>query len=278
MRGSWLDTPSTIREESECVVRRGVRKDISGGRTLLPRYEIKYLISESRAAAIAQFIKPYVRLDHYCELQPSGSYPVASLYLDSKGLQLCRESMEGRKNRLKLRIRSYTDQSNYPCFFEIKRRANAIVIKNRARVMPHNVETLLSGLSLPAQDVNGDGETLKQFRLYIASIGARPVVRTRYQRQAFESIVDNRVRVTFDRTLCYNVTSAPDVGLNGQGWQRYPLDGVVLEIKFTGRYPAWLGQMVKCFNLQRRSISKYVRSIKKACLLRFCAPKVPIIY
>lgn len=267
MRGSWLDTRSTIREESGCVVRRGVRNDISGGRTLLPRYEIKYLISESRAAAIAQFIKPYVRLDYYCELQPSGSYPVASLYLDSKGLQLCRESMEGRKNRFKLRIRSYTDQSNYPCFFEIKRRANAIVIKDHVRVMPYNVETLLSGLSLPAQNINGDGETLKQFRLYIASIGARPVVRTRYQRQAFESIVDNTVRVTFDRNVSCNVTSSLDVGLDGQGWHRLPLNSVVLEIKFTGRYPAWLGQMVKYFNLRQQSVSKYVHSIKRASLL-----------
>ena len=233
----------------------------------MPRYEIKYLISELRAAAIAQFIKPYVRLDHYCELQPSGSYPVASLYLDSKGLQLCRESMEGRKNRFKLRIRSYTDQSNYPCFFEIKRRANAIIIKDRVRVMPHNVETLLSGLSLPAQNINGDGKTLEQFRLYIASIGARPVVRTRYQRQAFESIVDNTVRVTFDRNLSCNVTSAPDVGLDGQGWHRLPLNSVILEIKFTGRYPAWLGQMVKYFNLRQQSVSKYVHSIKRASLL-----------
>lgn len=246
---------------------RSIAEDREGNRALRCRHEIKYLISESRAAAIAQFIRPYVRLDHYCKLQPKGSYPVASLYLDSKGLQLCRESMEGRKNRFKLRIRSYTDRSNYPCFFEIKRRANAIIIKDRARVMPHNVETLLSGLSLPAQNINGDGETLKQFRLYIASIGARPVVRTRYQRQAFESIVDNTVRVTFDRNVSYNVTSAPDVGLNGQGWHRLPLNNVVLEIKFTGCYPAWLGQMVKYFNLRQQSVSKYVHSIKRASLL-----------
>ncbi len=247
--------------------RRDVRDDTSGNGNLWSRYEIKYLIDESKATAIAQFIRPYVRLDRYCKLQPKGSYPVASLYLDSKGLQLCRESMEGRKNRFKLRIRSYTDQSNYPCFFEIKRRANAIIIKDRVRVMPHNVETLLSGLSLPAQNVNGDGEMLKQFRLYIASIGARPVVRTRYQRQAFESIVDNTVRITFDRNVSCNVTSNLDVGLDGQGWHRLPLNSVVLEIKFTGHYPAWLGQMVKYFNLRQQSVSKYVHSIKRASLL-----------
>lgn len=248
-------------------MRRNVRDDISGDRILWPRYEIKYLVSESKAAAIAQFIRPYVRLDHYCKLQPGGSYPVVTLYLDSDNLQLCRESMQGHKNRFKLRIRSYTDQVDYPRFFEIKRRANAIIIKDRAGVMPYNVETLLSGLSLPAQNINGDGETLKQFQLYMASIGARPVVRTRYQRQAFESMVDNTVRVTFDRNVFCNVTSNFNVGLDSQGWHRLPLNSVVLEIKFTARYPAWLGRMVKHFRLRQQSISKYVHSIKRASLL-----------
>jgi SPX domain protein involved in polyphosphate accumulation len=264
------------------VGRRDVRDDISGNGSLWSRHEVKYLVSESKAAAIAQFIRPYVRLDRYCKLQPGGAYPVVTLYLDSDNLQLCRESMQGHKNRFKLRIRSYTDQLDYPRFFEVKRRANAIIIKDRAMVMPYNMETLLSGLpgfpfckkvakrgpSLPAQNANGDGEALKQFQLYMASIGARPVVRTRYQRQAFESIVDNTVRVTFDRNVSCNVTSSLDVGLDGQGWHRLPLkNSVVLEIKFTGHYPAWLGQMVKYFNLRQQSVSKYVHSIKRASLL-----------
>jgi hypothetical protein len=32
--------------------------------------------------------------------------------------------------------------------------------------------------------------------------------------------------------------------------------------------------MVKCFNLRRQSVSKYVSSVKQSCLLRYCAPKV----
>lgn len=235
---------------------------------------MKYLISESKAAAIAQFIKPYVRLDRYCELQPNGAYPVASLYLDSKNLRLCRESLAGHKNRFKLRIRSYTNDLEYPCFFEIKRRASSVIIKDRTRVMPRSVEALiLRAAHLPGGD-GSDDETLKQFKLYMNSIGARPVVRTRYLRQAFESLVDDRVRITFDRGLCYNVTSAPEVGLDGQGWQRNSLDGVVLEIKFTGRYPAWLSRMVKHFGLRHRSLSKYVSSVKQSCLRGFGGPRL----
>jgi len=139
--------------------------------------------------------------------------------------------------------------------------------------MHRDVAALLSGFSLPPQNISSDGETLKQFQLYVNSINAGPVIRVRYLRHAYEDDSDNRVRITFDRNLCYNVTSAAKVGLDRQGWQRPCLPGVILEIKFTGRYPAWLGRMPECFELHQQSVSKYTPSIKNACLLRFCAPK-----
>lgn len=160
-RGSIHDS----QENSGCIVRRSVRDRILGNHAFRPRYEIKYLISESKAAAIAQFIKPYLPLDRYCKSQQSDAYPIVTLYLDSHNLQLCRQSLRGHKNRFKLRIRSYTDDPDYPRFFEIKRRMNAIIIKDRTRVMPRSVAPLISGLSLPAQNINGGGETLKQLTL-----------------------------------------------------------------------------------------------------------------
>ena len=248
--------------------------NINGQTKIWSRYEMKYLVSESKAAAIAHFIRPYVHLDRYCEGKPNSSYPIVSLYLDSQNLRLCRESLEGHKNRFKLRIRSYTDEPDYPRFVEIKRRVNSVIIKGRSQLKHDNIANLLSGLSLSGAGFADDDETLRQFRLYLNSIQARPVIRTRYQRQAFESIANNSVRITFDRDLCYNVTPIANVGLNGRGWQKILLNYIVLEIKFTGRFPAWLSQMVKCFELRQQSVSKYARSVKRACLLKFCAPKI----
>jgi hypothetical protein len=238
------------------------------------RYEMKYNISESKAEAIARFIEPYLHLDHYCKLQPSGAYPIVTLYLDSNDLRLCRQTLEGNKNRFKLRIRSYTDELNYPRFFEIKRRMNAIIIKSRARVMYPDITTLLSGLSLPPQDYDTDEQMLKQFQLYMKTINAGPVMQVRYVRRAYEGDSENRVRVTFDRQLAYNVGSEPDVSFTGRGWQRHSLNGVILEIKFTAHYPVWLSRMVKCFDLRQWSISKYVTSVKQSCLMRYCAPRL----
>jgi SPX domain protein involved in polyphosphate accumulation len=244
--------------------------------TLRCRHEIKYLISEAQAQAIAQFVEPYLPPDRYCRLQPGGIYPIVSLYLDSSDLLLCRESLTGQKNRFKLRIRSYTDEADYPRFFEIKRRLNNVIIKSRARIMERDMQGLLAGLSLPPQDYTTDEEALGQFQLYMKSINAKPVILVRYLRQAFEGGSESRVRVTFDRDLCYNVTKAPEVKLDGSGWQRnrLTLGAVILEIKFTDCYPRWLSQMAERFDLRQQSISKYATSIKQSCLLRFCAPRI----
>ena len=245
-------------------------------RTLRCRHEIKYHISESKAEALTQFIKPYIQMDRYSKLHRNGDYPIVSLYLDSNELQLCKESLGGHKNRFKLRIRSYTDEPDYPRFLEIKRRMNTIIIKSRARIMGSDIPDLLTGRPLPPQNYTADTETINQFQLYMNSIRAKPAVLVRYMRRAYEGSSHNRVRVTFDRELTYCITNLLQVRLAGGGWQRNPftIGGVILEIKFTDSYPSWLSQMVKYFNLRQRSISKYASSIEDSCHLRFCAPQV----
>ena len=271
---SEQNTSSSRRKTSASITKMSSK--LTDDRTLACRFELKYHISESKAEGIVQFIKPYLQTDRYCKLQRSGDYPIVSLYLDSGDMQLCRESLRGHKNRFKLRIRSYTDEPDYPRFFEIKRRMNTIIIKSRARVMDHDVPTLLAGLPLPPQNYTADIDTINQFQLYMNSIRAKPSVLIRYMRQAYEGTSEIRVRVTFDRKLMYNITTLPEVRLGGGGWQHNPftLGGVILEVKFTDRYPVWLSQMVKYFNLKPQSISKFASSITESFSLQFCAPEL----
>jgi len=238
------------------------------------RYEMKYVITESRAEAITQFIKPYTTLDHYSRLRTDGAYPITSLYLDSENLQLCRESLCGHKNRFKLRIRSYNNDPDYPKFVEIKRRINTVIIKSRTPLIQRDINTLLSGSPLPTQDSETAQEAVNQFILYMHSINAKPVIAIRYKRQAYENNAVNRVRITIDRNLQHNTEMPFNLSLDGGSWQSCHLNGVILEIKFTGRYTAWLDAMIKQFNLQAKSVSKYVRSLSNASALKFYAPKL----
>ncbi len=268
-------TESSVKGSQKGAKRKpGKSKDQFVDKVMSCRHEMKYVISESKTAAMVQFLRQYIDLDRYCKLQRGGIYPICSLYLDSPSMLLCRESIAGKKNRFKLRIRSYTDEPDYPRFFEIKRRVTTVINKSRARVMEQDVGELLRGRPLPPQDYTTDEAALNQFQLYMKNIAAAPKVLIRYYRQAFEGEGENRVRVTFDRDLCYCVTDEPVVRLGGGGWQRNKItEGrTILEIKFTGNYPAWLDRMVKYFDIKTRSVSKYATSIEQACEKRFCAP------
>ena len=253
-------------------------KEVNADRMLACRYEMKYVIDEIKAAGIVQYIRPFLPPDRYSKLHRGGMYPIVSLYLDSPELRLCRETLTGQKNRFKLRIRSYTDEPEYPQFFEIKRRINQVIFKSRARTTDHDVSVLLAGKSLPPQGYTTDENTLNQFRFYVASIHAGPMILIRYMRQAFEGTSENRVRVTFDRDLCYKVTHEPRVRLGGSGWQHHTFTTghTILEIKFTGRYPVWLTRLVRDFELEVTPVSKYATSITQACRLGFCGPALRV--
>jgi hypothetical protein len=253
-------------------------KKVNADRMLACRYEMKYVIDEIKAAGIVRYIRPFLPPDRYSKLQRNGMYPIVSLYLDSPELQLCRESLTGQKNRFKLRIRSYTDEPEYPRFFEIKRRINQVIVKSRARVTDADVPVLLAGRSLPPQGYSTDMDALNQFQLYSASIHAGPMVLIRYMRQAFEGTGEARVRVTFDRELCYKVTGEPQVRLGGSGWQHHTFTTghTILEIKFTGHYPLWLTRLVREFELEVMPVSKFATSITQAHRLGFCGPALRV--
>ena len=228
---------SRMRNASSAIAVVKSPKKKRGGKLLVCRYELKYRISESRARSIAAFIRPYIHLDKYADSSPSGDYLISSLYYDSDGLRLCRDTLERRKNRFKLRIRTYSDEPGKPCFFEVKRRINSIIKKGRARVARDDIPCILSG-HIPDGTCKKDEQILRQFQLYKDSLNARPLMLVRYNRQAFEGDTATHVRVTFDRNLHYKAVTSPVVEVHGPNWHRVPLNFVILEIKFTQKCPA----------------------------------------
>ncbi|MCF7956331.1 MAG: polyphosphate polymerase domain-containing protein [Phycisphaerae bacterium] len=246
-------------------------KKKSSDKMLSCRYELKYRISEAHAGAIAAFIRPYLHRDKYALSTPSGDYPISSLYYDSDTLRLCKDTQEGRSNRFKLRVRTYSDEPGSPCFFEVKRRINNVILKGRARVKKDDIPMILSG-RIPDSVYKEDEQVLRQFLLYKDSLNARPLMLIRYDRQAFEGDTTTRVRVTFDRNLHYKPVTTPEVEVYGPNWHRVPLNFVILEIKFTQRFPAWLSNMVKCFNLKQSAFSKYVSTIEQSNSLGASSP------
>jgi hypothetical protein len=244
----------------------------SDDKTMWCRHELKHLVSEAQALAITRYIAPLVSPDRH---PAGGSYRIVSLYLDSPDLLLCRQSLEGVKNRFKLRIRSYAEELSDPCFCEIKRRVNDVISKTRAVVSPRTLGELVSPVvarELRSADACG---ALEQFLYYRRLIGARPTLFVRYQRQAFEGSAPNRVRITLDRDLEYATPHERRLCVTGSPWRPIHREGVVvLEIKFTGFYPAWVSRLAGMFNLWRQSISKYALLLRWAANDALCRPDV----
>jgi len=233
----------------------------------MQRWELKYMIPESVAVAVRGYVASYLKIDEYGMGRPNLSYSIHNLYLDSNDLKIYWGTINGNKNRFKLRLRFYADNPDpaAPVFFEIKRRMNDAILKQRCGVRRPAVEAVLAG-QLPegSEMVSHDARQWAAIRRFIdlsSHLRACPVAHVSYDREAWISPNDNSVRVTFDR----NVLISPEFNACLTSRMDGPTavfgPGVILELKFTGRFPDWFADMVRVFGLRHGSASKYADGI-----------------
>jgi len=236
---------------------------------------MKYVVDEDRAAAITKFIRLHLQPSAYNRWAKVPGQPIVSLYFDSPGLLLFRQSAAGEKNRIKLRIRFYDNDWHHPAFLEVKRRVSDVICKERAMISREGVQRLLLGgwphaTHWPdvAHLFRGHRELGAYYRFWELShrLGARGMVFVSYLREAYESPTDEKLRVTLDRDIHSTVYDGlgllllPERGIP----PRYsappynlPRNGVVLEMKYDVRPPRWMIELVQKFNLERRPVSKF---------------------
>jgi len=237
------------------------------------RFELKYIIPEDVSRAVRDFVSGYLEIDEYGATLPDFSYRVHSLYLDSDDLHLYQTTINGDKNRFKLRLRYYDNRSEAPIFFEIKRRMNTIISKQRGGVRRDAVDWLLAGhLPEPAHLVSRDPRqqmALQNFCKLAQDIRARPTAHIAYLREAWISPRDNSVRVTLDRAV--QCEPEPLAHLSTRMANPVVVFGkeVILELKFTDRFPDWFKHLVRVFGLMQCGAAKYVDGVTMLGEFRF---------
>lgn len=230
------------------------------------RYELKYWVNESKALRIRQFVQSYLQLDEFSARRPDLSYPTLSLYLDSSDLDTYWQTINGNKNRYKLRLRYYDDNPKSPVFFEIKRREDNVILKQRAGVRKSAVRTLLAG-QLPAPEHLLDPDdpealvALQRFTNCMQQLHAAPKLHIAYLREAYENPEDNGVRVTFDRQVESAPQDQPHLVAHSPAPHLVFGRFVILELKFTGRYPNWFRDLVETFDCMQEGAAKYATGI-----------------
>jgi SPX domain protein involved in polyphosphate accumulation len=231
----------------------------------LQRFELKYLIPESVALRVRDFVRSYLEIDEFGATLPDYSYPVHSLYLDSDSLKLYHTTINGDKNRYKLRLRYYEDRPDAPVFFEIKRRLNHIIMKQRGGVRRELVESILAGqIPSPTALISKDPrqfQALQNFCHLMASIQAVPKAHIFYMREAWISPYDNSVRVTMDRMVHIEPDPAARLATTMENPVHLFKPWVILELKFTNRFPDWFRDLTRGFDTMQCGAAKYAEGV-----------------
>ncbi len=232
----------------------------------ISRWELKYIIPERTALAVARFISSYTVLDDYGVGKPHNSYPIHSLYLDSEALSIYWHTINGNKNRFKLRLRFYDNEPESPVFFEIKRRMNNAILKQRGGVRRKSVDYVLAGhLPQPDHLVKAGNPkelvALQRFSQFLKEYKAVPKAHVHYLREAWVSQHDNSLRVTFDRNVLISPEPTARLGTDHINPTCVFGKDVILEFKFTGRFPDFLRECTRIFGLTTTTAAKYADGI-----------------
>lgn len=229
------------------------------------RFELKYLISRRMIPGIRGFLSSHLELDDYCSAWQDRAYPIHSIYLDSPDLRTYADSVNGVKNRFKLRLRYYDDAPASPVFFEVKGRVDSCITKQRCGVSRDAVSLVLDGqMPRPEQIISRNDRhiaALEHFQRLMLQLRAVPKAHNCYYREAWVSRNDNSVRVTFDKAITIEPCFERELTTRMIAPKNVFDEMVVLELKFTTRFPSYLRELVEVFQLMQGSASKYADGI-----------------
>jgi len=242
------------------------------------RYEYKYVVDLHCASELRSVVRLFLPPDPYAADRPGFAYPICSLYLDTEDMRLYRQSLTGEKTRFKLRLRSYSDDPDSLVQLEIKRRLDRVVQKRRVALTRRQID-LFAAKSTNGW-TNGIPETvlreLERFADHTRLASARPLLKVRYLREAYESPAEP-LRITFDTEVEHALSLDWNLCLEDPRWKPTPLPErnamepvpqredrgafVIFEIKFTDVFPSWIQDLVRRFGLEPRSVPKYALSL-----------------
>lgn len=227
------------------------------------RFEFKYLLPAELADILIPKLLKYMDWDEHVSERPSKEYQVASLYYDSAGLACYYEKLAGVEKRKKLRLRVYDEElkPETEIYVEIKRRDDAIVLKDRIKASYQDCFLALS---------QGDYQLLKKERpvnennfldefIWTKDYNClEPKLMVIYQRAPLVGKIDKKFRVTFDANI--KAYPADRLDFKKEGAAVNP-DSVILEVKYNNVLPVWFHEIIKDYQLQRISFSKYCMAI-----------------
>ena len=199
--------------------------------------ELKFIVDEAKVKDLQERLSATLGPDTYGG--GDGTYPVASLYLDTPELASFTRELPG-----KWRLRRYGHEDIIHIEYKAKP-APGQVVKHRSTISTTDVEAL------------GTRPKPKWFSRDVETYRLRPTQLISYTRQAYMGIVDGiDLRVTLDRDV--RAVSMDDFILPHHKSDAIPIvSGRVLEVKFEDAPPTGFLAGLSKLGLEPMSFSKY---------------------
>jgi hypothetical protein len=224
-----------------------------------PRFEEKYVLDSFQYRQVTTGIAGFMKKDSYSKAARRGRYFVGSLYFDTSDYRAYMEKITGERNRIKLRIRSYTPIYSDADFVsvELKTRSGRLIIKygTHAPISAYD-RYMETGTWGPTDD-----PVLIEFERIARLQCQKPKVVVEYEREAFTSLRPSGLRISFDHAIRYaRATSLfPQMPI----YRSQPQSPIILEIKTPDDGPDWLQKLVRDLSLKAVPHSKYANAVEQ---------------
>jgi SPX domain protein involved in polyphosphate accumulation len=226
------------------------------------RLEYKYLVPVAYLDRMRQDLSRYLAPDAYAVLRPGHEYTVRSIYFDSHDYKCYYEKLDGIYTRKKFRIRGYNSfEEKSPIFFEIKRKHDNFISKNRARISYEKLQKVMIDRHIDSHFADEEKMYFDYFYYYYQLKQLEPKVLIVYNREAYECKFGSQLRITFDKDLHSKVVSNVHQLFEEDGLKSAYHREFILEIKFFQVLPQWIKNVLEKYDLTRLAVSKYTSSI-----------------
>ncbi|MCF8365960.1 MAG: polyphosphate polymerase domain-containing protein [Bacteroidales bacterium] len=235
------------------------------------RNEFKYLVPNERLDDLRKAIAAFLNTDpNSPEHTWRHQYTVRSIYFDNISFDYYWEKRHGIKTRKKIRVRGYNNLEDYPdrnprVFLEVKRKEIDFIDKNRSKVYWNDLELLLRTGDVEKYVIDSSipevHDEASRFLYHYKRKNLRPVVSVVYEREAFFSKFDPNFRVSIDKNIRSLLFPKVNQLFLNNGLEVSFHNDFVLELKFSGSFPAWMSDVLFKHKLTRQAVSKYKISL-----------------
>ena len=234
--------------------------------TSFKRIETKYIVAAEELSALLADLKEYLAEDDF----PRST--ITNIYFDNQDFQVIRDSIDRKNGREKVRMRTYVAHptANSRVFLELKKKDKEGVghkyriASDLQSVLQFMENDRTTNATVDDKELIDELTSLK--KRYTALSPKMYIYYERYslkEKHSLEGYPQTKVRVTIDQNLIYrdyDVTMLEDRygrDLVGEG-------KVIMEIKAPGEQPVWLQEIIKKYELEPTSFSKYGTAYRKS--------------